>query len=134
METPEQYTVLTLSKNVHPNTDGSPWGWIILDGSKIRFATWSGCDEQKRCEEMLRVYNQAKELIKENSEALTAYNLECKRNDELQKEIDRLKGRETNLVEDLTEALTYHHIENIRSSVKRVLSKFQLKKDERTNG
>lgn len=46
-------TKFEISKNVHPNTDGSPWGWIQITGTKIRVATWSGHNELKLCRELI---------------------------------------------------------------------------------
>ena len=48
---------LAISDNVHPNTDGSPWGWIVVEGTKVRVATYSGHEEKKRCKELVSVYN-----------------------------------------------------------------------------
>ena len=47
-----------IKTNVHPNTDGSPWGWIIIiEGSRIRVAMWSGKEERKLCEELCKSHN-----------------------------------------------------------------------------
>lgn len=38
---------LELKTNVHPNVDGSPWGWVQIEGTRIEIAVWSG-DSQKK--------------------------------------------------------------------------------------
>lgn len=48
---------LRLSDNKHPNTDGSPWGWIIISGTNIRVATYSGKIERDNCEKLVNLYN-----------------------------------------------------------------------------
>lgn len=44
---------LEISDNVHPNLDGSPWGWLVLKGTRIRVATYSGREEKARCKQII---------------------------------------------------------------------------------
>jgi hypothetical protein len=62
---------IELKKNAHPNTDGSPWGWIGLDATRIRVATWSGHEEKKYCESIVRAVNTHAQLV----EALEKFTL-----------------------------------------------------------
>jgi hypothetical protein len=49
---------IALSDNVHPNCDGSPWGWIVYqDSPRTRIATYGGYDEKARCEAIAKIVN-----------------------------------------------------------------------------
>jgi predicted DNA-binding protein YlxM (UPF0122 family) len=96
-----------VSKNVHPNTDGSPWGWIVLDESRrVRIATWSGYDELRMCEQIAEGHNaslhlaekqKAYDTLREEMESWKKENFENveeanKTITEQAQEIDRLKA------------------------------------------
>jgi hypothetical protein len=71
----ENLGFITISKNAHPNTDNSPWGWIVLDASpRVRIATWSGHDELKACQQLVVSHNAfvANSSLKEENERLRA--------------------------------------------------------------
>jgi hypothetical protein len=53
---------LALSDNVHPNLDGSPWGWIVIDGTRIRVATFSRYEERKMCRILVDTYNRCQDV------------------------------------------------------------------------
>lgn len=48
---------LELIDNAHPNTDGSPWGWIVVQGTKNRVATYSGYKEKEMCKHLVDINN-----------------------------------------------------------------------------
>lgn len=68
----EQYE---LSDNVHPNVDRSPWGWIVIKGTRLRVATYSGYEEKERCKKLIG-----------------SIQLATDGREELEKEVERLKG------------------------------------------
>lgn len=48
---------LELSDNVHPCTNGEPWGWVKVAGTSLRVATYSGCKEKEMCRNLVDAYN-----------------------------------------------------------------------------
>lgn len=48
---------LELSDNVHPCTNGEPWGWVKVAGTSLRVATYSGTKEKEMCRNLVDAYN-----------------------------------------------------------------------------
>lgn len=69
----EKPVKIEVHTNVHPNTDRSPWGWVTLNNSKFRIATWSGNDERKVFEQIREQLNAYSTLTEQNAK-LTAEN------------------------------------------------------------
>ena len=48
---------LKLSDNSHPNTNGSVWGFVMIEGTGIRVATYSGETEREFCKKLVNLHN-----------------------------------------------------------------------------
>lgn len=122
--TAEQFRI---SKNVHPNTDGSPWGWIVLENSpRVRVATWSGDEEYKYCQQLIEASQQTASLREENeklhgmwsaSERIRIFDAQSAireanslrgRIEQLQEEVERLRGLLKNVLPMAEDGYTLH--------------------------
>jgi hypothetical protein len=48
---------LKISDNPHPNTNGSVWGVILIEGTNIRICTYSGNKEREFCQKLVNLHN-----------------------------------------------------------------------------
>lgn len=48
---------LKLSDNSYPNTNGSVWGFVMIEGTGIRVATYSGETEREFCKKLVNLHN-----------------------------------------------------------------------------
>lgn len=87
----QQITKLELKTNVHPNTDGSPWGWVQIEGTRIEVARWSGHGDKNRWVNIVTAVNEyasLKSLIDAYEGTIVD---KANRIKEIESEVERLK-------------------------------------------